>query len=75
MSSPCVHVQVYPAVNDGMVTIDTTEKNGPVLAGAGVALITGFVLPPLVVSTCTPFFLAHLNEIVRFSDCQQQMIL
>ncbi|KAK9840695.1 hypothetical protein WJX84_007535, partial [Apatococcus fuscideae] len=39
---------VYPAVNDGTVTIETTEKNGPVLAGAGVALIVGFVVPPII---------------------------
>lgn len=67
LPSSSVHGQVYPAVNDGMVTIDTTEKNGPVLAGAGVALITGFVLPPLIVSAQTPLFLAHLTEAVCLS--------
>lgn len=41
---------IYPALYYNDVSIDTTEKNGPVLAGAGVAFGVGVFVPPLVVS-------------------------
>ena len=40
---------IYPYLNDGVVNIETTEKNGPVLAGAAVAFFVGIIMPPLVV--------------------------